>query len=213
MDHKKALEAAFEKVNDEIKNYIQSLKQLSSDEILNGSIEKAQKILLQIIPVQDGAREVEKEHVKFLEVIKSIKVDTSNSAQIKKEAHNSPKTEPTQVQNDEESEELMEEELLEEEIETNESSGKEFRLSILKALIYLGGSAKIEEIFNFIERDMRSKFKTKDLEVNGDGQAHWKNAVKTERTNMVEQGLLSADSTNGTWEIVQKGIDYLSQQK
>lgn len=210
-ESKHELEKAFADVKNNIDAVIKSLKQISSEEVLNGSITKAQKILNQILPVEDASKKVFGVHSEFLSIIEKLDFIKTQIKPSKTKENESVSFDDVANQ----FEEMVEEEILEEEPEKllDVTSNKEYRLLILKALIYLGGSAKIEEIVSFIDRDMKSKFKTADLErVNGNDVKRWNESVKEERTVMVGEGLLSADSTNGTWEIVQKGIDYLSNQ-
>jgi hypothetical protein len=81
-------------------------------------------------------------------------------------------------------------------------------MQILKALIYLGGSARVDEVLGFIERDMKGKFSADDLKAYNDDETVWEHSVKKEREEMLKEGLLSAESSNGTWEIVQKGSTF-----
>lgn len=87
-----------------------------------------------------------------------------------------------------------------------------YRIPILKALIYLGGSAKLEDVAAFIEKDMKNKFKEADQEkgANGFGKL-WIEMVNREKENLLIEGLIYQDTINEKWEIVQNGIEYLSQ--
>jgi len=58
---------------------------------------------------------------------------------------------------------------------------------------------------------MKGKLSSEDLKPYNENEKMWEHLVKKEREEMLNEGLLSSESSNGTWEIVQKGIDYLSK--
>ncbi len=192
---------AFENVYDKINDYVSGLKQQSSDEILNGSLEKAQKLLNELVPYENVVKKLTEAKELF---------DQINNGQNGK----SGKVEEKNEQNDEnDSDEFFDPQALEEEtgndVLTPES---EFRIPMLKGLIYLGGSAAIDEVIGFVKKDMKNKLTGKDTEIiNDDGLEKWHESLLIESERMIEEGLITNEKKEGYWEIVQKGIDYLSK--
>jgi len=198
-NQKKEVEKSFKTCQQKIEDYIQSLKKFSSEEILNGSIEEAQKILTQIIPIENSSKELLEYHKDFM----------SKMIFFGEESPDAPNKKPTGSPLEDKPKPPLEKKIKSDEKEI--SSSKTFRLSILKALIYLGGSARLNEVMDFIERDLKNKMKPGDFEKLKNNELKWQKMVKIERDNMTNEGLLSSESSSGTWEIVQKGIDYLSK--
>jgi len=198
----KDIKQAFENCNKKIDDHIHELKIISSEEILNGSIEEAQKILNHILPVETAAKKMLHYQEEFIKIIESANIGKNKA--VKSEANNgkdnleaSEKVPARNSENNNSTENFI--------------SPNEYRVSILKSLIYLGGSASTKEVMGFIEKDLRKKFKQGDLEaVNNNGEKIWESMIKKERSVMESEGLLSEHSSDETWEIVQKGIDYLS---
>ncbi len=188
---KNDLEKMINSIDNKVHDYVKSLKQKSSEEILNGSLVEAQNIISQILPIEDEYKQMAKCHSSFLELLNGNKtVDTSNKSET------SGKLELNRL------------DLSDMDFTPNDT----YRVPILKALIYLGGSAKLPDVAGFIEKEMKNKFKPADQEkgANGFGKL-WIEMVNTEKENMVLEGLISEDKAGEQWEIVQKGIDYLSQ--
>ena len=68
-----------------------------------------------------------------------------------------------------------------------------------------------KKLWDLLKRICAKKFKPGDLEAaNGNGEKIWESMIKKERSVMESEGLLNEHSSDETWEIVQKGIDYLS---
>ncbi|MCF6269387.1 MAG: hypothetical protein L3J41_06745 [Melioribacteraceae bacterium] len=188
---KEELEKMINSIGDKVSNYVKLLKRKSSEEILNGSIVEAQKIINQILPIEAEYREMAKCHTSFLNVLNGNKTMNSlNKREISEKL------------------ELNKLDLSDMDFTPNDN----YRVPILKALIYLGGSAKLPDVAGFIEKEMKNKFKPGDQEkgANGFGKL-WVEMVNTEKENMVSEGLISEDNAGEQWEIIQNGIDYLSQ--
>ncbi|GEM_PF-2242269 len=192
---------AFENVYDKINDYVSGLKQQSSDEILNGSLEKAQKLLNELVPYENVVKKLTEAKELFDQINKGQNGESG-------------KVEEKNEQNDEnDSDEFFDPQALEEEtgndVLTPES---EFRIPMLKGLIYLGGSAAIDEVIGFVKKDMKNKLTGKDTEIiNDDGLEKWHESLLIESERMIEEGLITNEKKEGYWEIVQKGIDYLSK--
>jgi len=178
--------------NSKINNYIKSLKQRSSEEILNGSILIAQKVINQILPLEAEFRKMDECHNSFLTVIRNEKFFDSEIL----------KTNVAKNDN------LNNLDLSEMDFTPSEY----YKVPILKSLIYLGGNAKFSEIVGFIEKEMKNKFKPADQEkgINGFGKL-WIELVSKEKEIMIKEGLILENKKNEQLEIVQSGIDYLAQ--
>lgn len=192
------IKKSFEDCNSKIDEHIHELKIVSSEEILNGSIEEAQKILVHILPVETAAKKMFQYQEELIKIIQAIRIEKSDRTS--KEVKNIDASEKDS-QNNSGNDNSME----------NFISQNEYRVSILKSLIYLGGSASTKEVIGFIGKDLHKKFKQGDLESsNGNGEKIWESMIKKERKIMEAEGLLNEHNPSETWEIVQKGIDYLS---
>ncbi len=198
------IKETFSNLFEDVNNLISEMKLKSSEEILNGSISEAQKLLGEIVPYQN-----------FYEKLKVAK-----NAFDKIESKSEENEENVEATIEENSEEEVTEEETAEEVENFEDDDKisiytpqeSFRIPILKALIYLGGSSEEEEIIEFVKKDMKNKLSQSDFDVpEGEDQERWKSSLYFETANMIDEGLLSNESTNKKWEIAQKGIDYLGK--
>lgn len=211
----------FKNVQDKIKKYVDSLKMKGSEELLNGSVEKAQKLIGAIIPVDSAAKKLKKEQDDLLNVLESQdESEESDETEREPETHNKSSDEientPDEVPVTEEQTDLPSAETVpvQEFSEDDLTPQESFRLPILKALIYLGGSGKVKDISNFIEKDMKNKFRPLDNDIlNGDDVKEWVKRVNKEQQAMTAEGLLNADASEGYWEIAQAGIDYLAKNK
>lgn len=195
---KKELEDLINSVGSKVGEYVSSLKQSSTEEIMSGSIPEAQKLLNKILPIEEGYKNLTACHASFLTVlnndmpVSAKKAESSNNNASKKESGD--------------------------DLEQIDLSDMEFtpsslyRISILKALIYLGGSAKLTEVASFIEKEMKGKFKPADNEKGANGFSKlWIEMVNAEKDNMISEGLINEDKEGNQWEIIQQGIDFLAQ--
>ena len=175
---------------------ISDMKVQSSEEVLNGSIETAQKLLSEILPYQT-----------FYEKLKEAKLEFDSIGGVSKDDIESVK-EKIEALDQEQIDIQIEEEKQESDVTTQVN----FRIPILKALIYLGGSSEEIEVTEFVKKDMKNKLTKKDLEVpKGEERERWLSNLFFETATMMDEGLLSKESNNKKWEIAQKGIDYLSK--
>ena len=190
--NKKELENLVLSINTKVGEYIQSLKQQSSEEILNGSIQEAQKIISQILPVENGFKKMDECHTTFLSVLNNAVATTSSK----------------NTQLDSGKDDLSKLDLSEMDFTPSEN----YRIPILKALIYLGGNAKQSDVLGFIAKEMKTKFKSADHEKGANGfEKLWIEMVDREKESMVNERLISEDKKNEQWEIIQNGIDFLAQ--
>jgi len=186
------LEKLIVSFNSKINNYIKSLKQKSSEEILSGSILMAQKIINQILPLEAEFKKMDDCHNDFLTIIRDGRFIDHEITDL----------------NISENDNLSNIDLSEMDFTPKEA----YRIPILKSLIYLGGNAKLSDIAVFIEKDMKNKFKPADKEkgANGFGKL-WIEMISREKEKMISEGLISEDKKTEQWEIIQSGIDYLAQ--
>ena len=175
-----------------INNYLKYLKKQSSEEILSGSIQKAQMLINKILQLENGITKVNVAHDNFLKIING-----NNSHDIGSEA-------------------IMKK--FKGETEANKNSNKEFkdtthyrlRVSILKALIYLGGSAGEEDLIEYIRKE--SLKNTKDRKMLADSEEHDLNSLfKNEVELMEKENLITSEKSVSRWSISQTGIDYLAR--
>lgn len=190
------INTAFTDLFEKVDNLISEMKLQSSEEILNGSIEKAQKLLQEIMPYQT-----------FYVKLKETKSAFDAIGQVS----------PDEIEKVKEKIETLDQEQIDKEVkQANEGSDItspiNFRIPILKALIYLGGSSEEVEVMEFVKKEMKGKLSKKDLEVPKDHKNEiWLDNLYTETATMVDEGLLSREKSDKNWEIAQKGIDYLSK--
>ncbi|PIQ08198.1 MAG: hypothetical protein COW71_12990 [Ignavibacteriales bacterium CG18_big_fil_WC_8_21_14_2_50_31_20] len=186
------LEKLIVSFNSKINNYIKSLKQKSSEEILSGSILMAQKIINQILPLEAEFKKMDDCHNDFLTILRDGRFIDPEITDL----------------NISENDNLSNLDLSEMDFTPKEA----YRIPILKSLIYLGGNAKLSDIAVFIEKDMKNKFKPADKGkgANGFGKL-WIEMISREKEKMISEGLISEDKKTEQWEIIQSGIDYLAQ--
>lgn len=191
------IELTFIELFENVDNLITLLKQESSNEILNGSINEAQKLLSKIIPYQEFYK-------KLVDAKHEFEKIENNSKDIKSDEK-------------QETEEISQKEVLDydEEISNNDSDETDhssFRLPILKALIFMGGSSEKDEVIEHVGKEFKGKLKNSDFEIqNGEKFERWILNLNYEAELMLNEGLLNDSSQKNTWEIAQKGIDYLSK--
>jgi len=221
---KKELEELVKSISSKVDSYIQVLKLKSSDEILSGSIQAAQKLLNQIAPIEEGYKELSESHDKFFEVLNGdytaveseitvaeseVTVDKSEATVDKSEA-TVDKSEATVDKSEAKAAKTAAKS--ENAKDGDYTADKIYRVPILKALIYLGGSAKLDEVAEFIKKEMKNKFKPADLVKGNNGfDKLWIESIHIQKEKMVKEGLVLEDKNDKVWEIVQQGIDYLAK--
>jgi hypothetical protein len=196
------LKSFINEFDSKIKGYMLSLKQKSSDEILNGSAQKAQDLLNKIIKFEDGVKNLTEAHLKFLELLSdnNSKVEKKSFENISFKGIDSPGTE--------ESDQLVEHD----QKEKNGGSSKKYRMPFLKALIYLGGNAREDDVLEFVHKEVKKNLTEEELSINGDGKTKiWIRNLRKDSEVMVSEGLLNRDPEENSYEITQTGIDYLAK--
>ncbi len=208
--NQKEFEDSVNKIDTGVKTYITDLKQKSSEEILNGSVEEAQSLISRIIPVETLYNSLSKTQSELLKLIHNQM--NNNGA-----GHSEVEDEKKESGSDDKKEPQPEDEVKEEPKDKPQKSDdqlsdqKAYRIPILKGLIYLGGSAEVPDILDFVKRDMKNKFTDKDSDLIRNDEKEWIKIVEAEKEIMKNEGLLSSASENNSWEILQKGTDYLSK--
>lgn len=95
------------------------------------------------------------------------------------------------------------------------TSYEEFRYPILEALDRLGGTGNIREVLRIVEEILSEQLNKYDYQAlpSDSKSIRWKNTASWERHKMVEEGLLSAGSPRGIWEITDAGYEELKHAK
>jgi len=88
-----------------------------------------------------------------------------------------------------------------------------FHLPILKALVQLGGSGRVQEVLKIIEEMMADQLNKYDYQpIPSNAKViRWENNAQWARVKLVEQGYMASDSPRGIWEITDAGRDRVSQ--
>jgi len=86
-----------------------------------------------------------------------------------------------------------------------------YRIPILKALVQMGGSGRTHRVIDHVRRLMDRTLQPKDFEEVGTTyrEPRWRNATKWCRNTLKDERLLEGGSPHGTWEITEKGRNYL----
>lgn len=88
-----------------------------------------------------------------------------------------------------------------------------YRHPILEALNELGNSALAYDTLKVVEKKLRPLLTEFDYEkVPSGGDLRWRNTACFVRADLVREGLLKSDSPRGTWELSDKGKQWLSEQ-
>lgn len=91
---------------------------------------------------------------------------------------------------------------------------KSYRIPILSALIQLNGSRKSREVLELVFNIVESQLTELDLgRLASNNELFWRNRANWERLVMVEDGLLSSNSSRGIWEITPEGRHYYDKHK
>ena len=84
-----------------------------------------------------------------------------------------------------------------------------YALPILKALSQLGGFAATSEVLRTVRQLMENELKPIDLSQRPAGHLYWENRIHDMRRELINQGLMLANSSRGIWEISDTGREYL----
>jgi Mrr restriction endonuclease-like protein len=89
---------------------------------------------------------------------------------------------------------------------------REYWVPILEILTEAGGVAPARDVIDALGDRMRSMLKQRDYEMLSMGDVRWRNRARFARLRMTEQGLLSAESPRGIWELTELGRKHLRQK-
>lgn len=80
---------------------------------------------------------------------------------------------------------------------------------ILAIIEESGGKAPANDVIDALEQRIQGQLKGRDFDLLQMGEVRWRNRARFARLRMKEQGLLSADSPRGVWEITERGREHL----
>jgi len=80
---------------------------------------------------------------------------------------------------------------------------------ILAIIANAGGSMPANDVIDALESRIRRQLRERDFDLLEMGEVRWRNRARFARLRMKEQGLLSAESPRGVWEITARGREYL----
>jgi len=182
----KSIERLFNQISVEIKDYLFAIKEESVNEIMNGSIQRAQELLDNIMPIQTSAENLLNVHLSFLQVLNHKRNFAKSELRI---------ITP---------------------IKSNETKSVEsnplVRSNILKAIIYLGGNADLKEVTDFVKRESSKSglLLEKEKQIFSDNEKLLK-VITEESYLMLKEGLVIEDNLSKKWEILSAGIEALSK--
>ena len=84
---------------------------------------------------------------------------------------------------------------------------EDFHLSILQALVQLGGSGRVGEVLDLVEDMLKDQLNTYDYQSlpSNPNIIRWRNNAQWARLILKQEGCLAADSPRGLWEITAAG--------
>ena len=87
-------------------------------------------------------------------------------------------------------------------------SNSAYERPILEGLYELGGSGRMSEVLQIVERKMKHLFTSVDYEILPSGtDVRWRNTAQWARNDLVHRrGLLKKDSDHGVWELTNQGV-------
>lgn len=86
---------------------------------------------------------------------------------------------------------------------------KEFRQPLLESIYELGGSAHVRALRPVVKERVKPFLQPGDLELVSTGEERWWNATCWERSALMKEGYLRADSPRGTWTLSNKGLEHV----
>ena len=179
---------------EKIRGYVANLKQKSSNEILNGSVQKAQRLLDKVVLVEEGVDKVTTAHEFLLAILEQSENENIDSEFISDKFRGKVKNSSDNPS------------------DTVKEKSARFRMPLLKALIYLGGSSDEEEIVEYIKKEPAKILSKEEIDSNdGDKEPNWISEIRQQCKIMNLEKLIKFDESRNQWEISQKGIDCLAK--
>lgn len=90
---------------------------------------------------------------------------------------------------------------------------REYWVPILEILREAGGAAPASDVIDALGDRMRTILTQRDYESLSMGEVRWRNRARFARLRMTEQGLLSAASSRGIWELTDIGRKHLEDER
>lgn len=175
--------------------FLKNLKKSSSQEVLNGSIKKAQDMLNHLLLVEEKFKKLNNNVDEFLEALKHFK-DFNSAAEERLISPQQPSF--TSVKKNYEVK--------------PDGSNQKIKLNILKGLIYLGGNGNRDDVGEFVYDELKridkNYLKEMNLVDNLDGLQQ---ILVNESRKMLEEKLINIADEGQKWEILPKGIDFLAK--
>lgn len=83
---------------------------------------------------------------------------------------------------------------------------------ILMVLVQMGGTGKMSDILDRVQKAMKGTLKDVDYEplASDPDMPRWRNTAQWARNSMVQEGFLKGNSPRGTWEITEAGRKFVS---
>ncbi len=90
-----------------------------------------------------------------------------------------------------------------------------FRLPILRALVQLGGSGKMQAVLDLVHEEMAPQLNHHDYEPipSNPNLPRWQNSTQWCRAKLIRDGALRSDSARGLWEISNEGRAWAAQDE
>jgi len=90
---------------------------------------------------------------------------------------------------------------------------EDLKVPLLKTLVEMGGSGKVSDVLDRMEKIVSSFLTENDLKpLQSTNELRWRNTTKWARADMVKKGLLSKNSPYGFWAITSYGRECLKEQ-
>jgi len=87
-----------------------------------------------------------------------------------------------------------------------------YRVPILKALVALGGQAKIGQVLDRVFAEMQSRLNSYDLaNLPQSDTPRWRNTAQWARNSLREDGMIRGDTPRGIWAISEKGRKWVAK--
>jgi len=182
-DEKDNVYTAFEMLIEEIENVVISLKHEISEGVEKSKYDSVESIIKQVKSIEELENKVEDLEDKWNSIFKAFSGRKRKSKKSKK---------------------------LRKGVKTSEES---FKIPILQSLVELGGSGKVKDVLDLVEKKMEVKLNKYDyMLLSSDRSVRWKNTAQWARLELVKEGFLKSNSPRGMWEITDKGIEYLKSK-
>ena len=84
---------------------------------------------------------------------------------------------------------------------------------IMEALYELGGSARVREVLQVVEKKLKNTLTDVDYQkLPNSNSIRWENSAQWERFELVKDGLLKSESPTGVWELSSIGLQKIESR-